>query len=145
MHLFKVKFKVSMLTTSRHSWSLIIKMKVTCMTIIRFIFSLFALNAFLFSSLVLAGFQKIHISGYKGGQNLLKNILLKLNFQHEGYLYSNCLFYILTIYRKCLLFQFLSCSIRMDISIPEEVQNGCITGWKMVTFAKKCTFWSLFS
>ena len=31
-----------------------------------------------------------------------------LIFQNEGHLYGNCLFYILPIYRKFLLFQFLS-------------------------------------
>ena len=33
-----------------------------------------------------------------------KNVLLKLNFQDEGHLYDNRLFYILTIDRKCFLF-----------------------------------------
>ena len=46
---------------------------------------------------------------------MLKNIFLKLNFQHKGHLYTNSLFYILDIYCKRLLFQFLRCAIRLDI------------------------------
>ena len=46
-----------------------------------------------------------------------------LKFHGEGHLYSNCLLYILNIYRKCLLFQFLGSGIRMQIPIRTEIQN----------------------
>ena len=49
-----------------------------------------------------------------------------LKFHDEGQLYSNCLVYILTIYCKCPLFQFLNCDIRMQIPVLTEVQNGSI-------------------
>ena len=54
---------------------------------------------------------------------LLKIFFMKLIFEDEGYLYDSCLFYILNIYGKCLLFQFLSHGIRMHISILTGVQN----------------------
>ena len=34
--------------------------------------------------------QKGHISLYKSGHNLLKNGLLKLNFEHDGHLHACC-------------------------------------------------------
>ena len=48
---------------------------------------------------------------------------MKLTFRDEGHLYVNCLFYILIIYRKCLLFQLLGCGIR-----PKGRISGCKTG-----------------
>ena len=63
---------------------------------------------------------------------------LKLFFPDERHLYANCLFYILTIYAKCLLFQFVSGGILMHIAILTGVQNGS-TGLlkKQSDFAKK--------
>ena len=59
---------------------------------------------------------KTDISGPKKiGHILLKIFFLKLNLQDEGQLYVNFLFYILIIYRICLLFQFLGRDIRMRI------------------------------
>ena len=63
---------------------------------------------------------------------------LKLIFRDEayftslfyGHLHANCLFYILTIYRKCLPFQFLRCGIRIHTPILTEVQRGHISGKK---------------
>ena len=52
---------------------------------------------------ILTGVQKGHISSQKSPHILLKNLVLNLYFQHEGYLYANCLFYILIIYLKCPL------------------------------------------
>ena len=49
-----------------------------------------------------------------------------LEFHDEGHLYSNCLFYILTIYHKCLRFQFLGSLICMQIPFLTEIQNGRI-------------------
>ena len=47
-----------------------------------------------------------------------------LKLHDEGHLYSNLLFYILAIYRKCLLFQFSGVGTHMQIPILTEVQNG---------------------
>ena len=65
------------------------------------------------------GLKKCHI--------LLKIVLLKLNLQHEGQLYANCLIYILTIYHKCLLFQFLGRGIRMQIPTLTRAQKEHIS------------------
>ena len=45
-------------------------------------------------------------------------------FREKGHLYANCLFYILIIYCKYILFRFLSGGIRMQIPILTEVQQG---------------------
>ena len=58
---------------------------------------------------------------------LLKNVFLKLIFRDEGHLYANGLFYILTIYPKLILFQYLSGGIRMHTAILSGVQNGRIS------------------
>ena len=63
-----------------------------------------------------------------------KNILLKLNFQHDDHLYLNCLIYILTICCKCLLFQSLGCAILM--------QNPKRSSKRDILVAKK---WSYFA
>ena len=55
----------------------------------------------------------------------------------EGQLYASCLFYILTIYLKCLLFQFFSDAICMHILILTGVKNGHRSLWKQSYFAKK--------
>ena len=60
----------------------------------------------------------------------LNQAIWKLNWQVEGQLYANRLFYILFIYHKCLLFQFLSRDIRMHIPILTGIQNGRIRSWK---------------
>ena len=57
---------------------------------------------------ILTGVQNVRISRWRIGHILIKLLLLKLIFQNEGHLYGNCLFYILPIYCKFLLFQFLS-------------------------------------
>ena len=62
------------------------------------------------------GSKRTHYRLIKG-PILLNNVVLKLNFQREGHLYANCLIYTLTIYHKCLLFQFLGCGIHMRIPI----------------------------
>ena len=46
-------------------------------------------------------------SVWENGQILLKNVLLKLNFLDGSHLYGNCVFYILTIYHRCLFFSVL--------------------------------------
>ena len=76
---------------------------------------------------ILTWFQKGHIRGEKGAHNLLKRVLFKLYFQHEGHLYDNCFIYILTIYHKCFLFQFLGRGIRMQISTLTRIQKEHIS------------------
>ena len=44
---------------------------------------------------ILTGVRKGHNSGRKISHILLKNVLLKLNFQGKGRLYANCFFHIL--------------------------------------------------
>ena len=56
---------------------------------------------------------------------------LKLNFQDEGQLYANSLFYIHTVQGKCLGFEFLSSGLHMHMSILTVVQNGRFTSRKI--------------
>ena len=105
-----------------------IGMTVTCIPVACFIFLLFAVNA-LFQFLGYSIGMK-WITGWTNGHNLLKNILFRLNFQDEGKLYANCLYYILSFYVTCILFQFLGCGIGTHISILKGVQNGWIYTWK---------------
>ena len=58
---------------------------------------------------------------------MLKKVLFKLNFQHDGSLYASCLIYILTIYRECLRFQFFSRGVRTQIPILTVVLNAPIS------------------
>ena len=77
----------------------------------------------------------------KNGHILIKNVLLKINFQDEGHLDANFLIYILTIYCECLLFQFFNRDVRMHIPVLTGVQNGYISRRKKQSyFAKKCSF-----
>ena len=69
---------------------------------------------------ILTGFQNRRISRRKNGVTCLL----------IGLLFANCLFYVLTVYRKCLLFLFFSRGIRMHIPIPTGFQNGRISRWK---------------
>ena len=72
---------------------------------------------------------------------LLKSVPFEGSFRDEGHLYANCLFYILSIYRKCFLFQFLCCAIHMHIPILREVQNGRISHQKNShNLLNMCTF-----
>ena len=72
---------------------------------------------------------------------LLKNVPFEGSFLDEGHLYANCLFYIVSIYRKCFLFQFLCCAIHMHIPILREVQNGRISHQKNShNLLNMCTF-----
>ena len=69
-----------------------------------------------------------------------KMFSLKFLFRDEGHLYANCLFYILSIYRKCFPFQFSCCGIHMHIPILRGVQNGRISHQKSQNFLNTCTF-----
>ena len=114
---------------------------------------LFMLNAVVFIFLVVAyvciripiltGVQNKHISRRKDSVFLLKMFFLKLVFHDVGHLYAKCLFYILTIYAKSLIYQFLSCDIRMHIPILTGVQNEPESHRKdsvFFFFAKECSF-----
>ena len=80
----------------------------------------------------LTGVQNGRIRRSKNVLILIKNVLLKMNFQNEGHSDAHCLLYVLSIYRKCFLFQFLGCDIRMHIPILIAVEKGHITNRKMV-------------
>ena len=45
----------------------------------------------------------------------------------KGHFYTSCLFYILTVHRKSVIFRYLGCGICMDIPILTGIQNGRIT------------------
>ena len=68
------------------------------------------------------------------GHILLKNVLLKLNFQVQGHFYANCLFYNFLFCLKCLLFHFFSRGIRMHIPILIGVQKSALVVKQMVIF-----------
>ena len=61
--------------------------------------------------------QNARIIRQKNSHVLQKNVVLKLFFQDEGYLYANYIFFIQTIYCKCFTFQFLSRGILMHVII----------------------------
>ena len=63
-----------------------------------------------------SGSKRSHYQLQKG-PILQKSALLKLNLQHQDHLYANCLIYILTIYHKWFLFQFLGRRIRMEVPV----------------------------
>ena len=89
-----------------------------------FIFSPFAWDSFFFIFSVVAyvctspsyPMLQNDTLAAKNCHNLQIKILLKLNLQHEGHLFSNYLFYILTTFRKCLLFQFSGCGFLFQFS-----------------------------
>ena len=59
---------------------------------------------------------------------------LKLFIRHGGHLYVSGLSYIPTVYLKCVLFQFFSFGMRMQVPILTGVQNGCISRLKDSVF-----------
>ena len=108
-------------------------MSLVCQLLV-FSSDLFTIYAFCFSFGLwhtyaqshLTGVQKGRISARKIGQILLKEVLLRINFQHEAHLYANCLFYIHYFCFRYLLFQFLSRGIRTKLPF-RGVQNGQIS------------------
>ena len=96
--------------------SLISKLKVPCMPITCFIFSLFPLYAIFSVHSLDHVYTHYHPNWgskcthqqLKNGHILLKNLLLTPIFQDDGHLYANCLFYVLSFCLKCLIFQFLN-------------------------------------
>ena len=85
------------------------------------------------------GSKNTHYS-LQNGHILLKTLILKLNFQDDGQLYVNCLFYVPLIVLIVLIvffFQFFSRGICMHIAILTGVQKGHNNGLcpkKMVIF-----------
>ena len=86
---------------------------------------------------ILTGVQNGRTSLRKNGHILLKTLFFRLSFRDEGDLYANFLFDVLTIYPKCYLSQFFSCSIRIHIPNLKRVQNGRRNLRKISRFAKK--------
>ena len=86
-------------------WSLISKMKVGCMVGCRV--------------------QNARINSWRSYHVSLKNVLSQVWFPRWHS--TNCLFYNLTIYHKCLLSQFLSHGIPMHIPFLAGGQNGRIS------------------
>ena len=105
-----------------------------------FIFWRFSVNAFFFSSYIVAyvctsfssqeRFKKDGISAEKRQYFAKKCAFVKLNFHREGHLDANFLNFVLTIYRKWLLSQFFDRGIWMHILILTGVQNGRRSCWK---------------
>ena len=83
------------------------------------------------------------ISSWKNVIFFWKILFVKLNFQDEDQLYANRLIDILSLHRKCSLFQFLIGCTGMNIHILTVVQTWCIIRWKIVIFAGNSLFWSL--
>ena len=71
----------------------------------------------------------------------MKNALLKINFCDEGHLYANLLIFVLTIYRKCLLFQFFSRGIQTHITNLTGFQKKRIICQKNSHILLKTFFW----
>ena len=74
--------------------------------------------------------QKGWISLQKETVLLLKMFTWKGFFHDKGPFCANLLLYILSIYRKCFLYQFLCCGMHMHIPILRGVQNGRISHQK---------------
>ena len=93
------------------------------MPIASFILLSFSVNPFFFNSLIVAYVrifpyvQNVRIISRKNSHILQKNVVFDAFFRDEGYLYTNYLFYILTIYCKCFTFQFLSRGMLLQIII----------------------------
>ena len=77
---------------------------------------------------ILTGVQNGRISFWENGRIFIENVLLKLNLKDDGHLDANFLISILTIYRKCSLFQLFSLGIRFHISVLKEVQKRLVSG-----------------
>ena len=73
---------------------------------------------------ILTGNQNRRIICYKNGRILIKNVILKFNFQNEGHFHPDFLIYVLTIYRECLLFQLFSRGICMHTPMLTTVEYG---------------------
>ena len=112
------------------------KIKVTCMSISWFIFWLFFLNIFFLNSLVMATYEHCHPNRFlkwthkspKNSHIFLRNVLFEAYFPRLMSLVCQLLVFILTIYCKYLLFQFLRCCIRINLLIiPIHYSGSKIT------------------
>ena len=75
---------------------------------------------------------------------LLKKFHLEALFPRWSSLYTNCLFYIFTIYFKCIPFYCLGCGIYMHIPVQTGVQNGRISVQKNNLIFLKTLFLRLY-
>ena len=73
----------------------------------------------------------------KLGICLWNMLILNLNLKGEGHPFANWLFYILIFSRKCLVFQFLTCGVRMFLAILTGAENGYFISWKIVDIPQK--------
>ena len=69
------------------------------------------------------GSKNTHYS-HQNGYILLKTLILKSNFQDDGQLYANCLFYVPLFCLNCLFFRFFNRGICMHIAVLTGVQKG---------------------
>ena len=76
---------------------------------------------------ILTSVQNVRINRWRNGHILIENILLKHIFQDKDHLYSNSLFYIISIYCKYLLSQLLIRGVGMHIPILTGVKNERIS------------------
>ena len=83
---------------------------------------------------ILTGVQNERISRLKTLMFSQKIIFLKFIFRGEGHLYASFLFFILAIYRKCLLFHSFVWGLRIQLPILTGFQKGRIKkdGWRNV-------------
>ena len=82
---------------------------------------------------ILTGVHKGRINRKQSAYILIKKCTFKLNFQDKGLMYANFLISVLTIYRKCLLFQFLGCDICI-FPYQQEFKMDKLVAEKMVIF-----------
>ena len=75
---------------------------------------------------ILTWVQNGRINRRKNSHILLRNVLFEAYFRDEDHLYADCLFYILSLCFKCLLFQIRTHGIRMPVSIRTGVEKGHI-------------------
>ena len=78
----------------------------------------------------LTGVQNGRINREKNSHILLRNVLFEAYFRDEDHLYVNCLFCILSLWLKCLLFQIRTRGIRIHLSIRTGVEKGDIRRYK---------------
>ena len=92
---------------------------------------------------ILASVQNVRISRWRNGHILIKNLLLKHIFQDKDHLYGNSLFYVVSIYCKCLLSQLLIRGVRMHIPILTGVKNERISKNAKITHILSIGFFQL--
>ena len=135
-------------------WSLTSETNITCVAIAYFLFWLFSVDAFFqfwgcgihMHIRIITRVQKGRICGWKEGHMLLLNVLLTMNFEHEGHLYANCLFCIFSFFIKCLLSQLSSRDIDMTFpfyqgfKLDAQIAGKTVIYWQKKIFLK-FIFW----